>query len=719
MTTAYRTAWEKAHTAYLEMHLHRMRLLVQRRIQWLRSHHWHADPAEAPEVDPDARADRLAAVESPAEPGLDRTGDTDEDEPVRLANAIAAHESRLAEYEAELSELGAPDGVTALCNAAGLDDMEREAVVAALCAELDPAVADLFAYLHDDPHRRHATPGLVAALHRRSVSDAWPLLDPASQAIRFRIFRAEAAGSGAPLRLDRRMVNFLRGHNHIDDALTGLVSMLPDTRTPARSGEQIDRLATWLAGPDRAGGPVTVNLVGPSAETRRAFAARLIRSLGLHPLRLHLDRLVNRPERVDLIRLVEREALLLPAGVYLEYLDAAGGPDGDPGTASAARELVEDLGGLVVIGSVQRWDGNRAVVVHPVPALGPADRAELWEAALGGPLDGLDGVVEQFAVGPESIMRAAAEAEAARQIRPDGAVGTDSGDLTADDVWSACRRFVGRELGELATRVEPAAGWDDIVLPAGQYALLREISAQVRNRAQVYERWGFGAALTRGRGISALFTGPPGTGKTMAAEIIATDLELDLYRIDLASVVSKYIGETEKNLRRVFDAAEQGGAILFFDEADALFGKRTEVKDSHDRNANIEINYLLQRMEQYAGLAILATNRKSDLDPAFLRRIRFVVAFPFPNPADRRRIWAKAFPNGVPRGRLDLDALAKLDLAGGNIRNIAVNAAFLAAAAGQPVEMVHMMQAARHEYRKTDKIPSRGEFGDYYEMIKS
>jgi len=286
-------------------------------------------------------------------------------------------------------------------------------------------------------------------------------------------------------------------------------------------------------------------------------------------------------------------------------------------------------------------------------------------------------------------------------------------------VWLACRHFVGRELGGIATRIAPSAGWDDIVLPDHQYALLREVAGQVRHRATVYEEWGFGAKLSRGRGISALFTGPPGTGKTMAAEIIAADLDLDLYRIDLASVVSKYIGETEKNLRRVFDAAEEGGAILFFDEADALFGKRTEVKDSHDRHANVEINYLLQRMEEYAGLAVLATNRKSDLDPAFLRRIRFLVAFPFPSVADRQRIWQTVFPPDLPRGELDHEALARLDLAGGNIKNVAVNAAFRAAAAGEPLGMEQVLLAARHEYHKVDKRPTRAEFGEYYELVTS
>src|SRR5277367_2287476 len=219
----------------------------------------------------------------------------------------------------------------------------------------------------------------------------------------------------------------------------------------------------------------------------------------------------------------------------------------------------------------------------------------------------------------------------------------------------------------MAQRIEPVAQWDDLVLPPGEKGMLQEISSHVRHRSKVYENWGFGATSRRGLGISALFAGQSGTGKTMAAEVLANDLRLDLYRIDLASVVSKYIGETEKNLRRIFDAAEDGGAILFFDEADALFGKRSEVKDSHDRYANIEVNYLLQRMESYRGLAILTTNMKSALDTAFLRRLRFVVQFPFPDVAQRAAIWRRVFAKGVPTEGLDADKLARINVAGGNI----------------------------------------------------
>jgi vesicle-fusing ATPase len=229
----------------------------------------------------------------------------------------------------------------------------------------------------------------------------------------------------------------------------------------------------------------------------------------------------------------------------------------------------------------------------------------------------------------------------------------------------------------------------------------------------VHDHWGFAAKSSRGLGISALFSGASGTGKTLAAEIMADELSLDLYRIDLSQVVSKYIGETEKNLRRVFDAAETAGAVLLFDEADALFGKRSEVKDSHDRYANIEVSYLLQRMEAYRGLAILTTNMKQALDPAFMRRIRFVVQFPFPDFAEREEIWRRVFPQATPTAELDVARLARLNVSGGNIRNIALGAAFVAADENKPVTMAHLLRAARAEYAKLERPLTESEIGGW------
>jgi SpoVK/Ycf46/Vps4 family AAA+-type ATPase len=270
-------------------------------------------------------------------------------------------------------------------------------------------------------------------------------------------------------------------------------------------------------------------------------------------------------------------------------------------------------------------------------------------------------------------------------------------------LWDACVWRTRPRLDALAQRLRPTAGFDDLVLPSPEMDLVRQLAAHVRQRDRVYEEWGFRRRMNRGLGVSALFAGESGTGKTMAAEVVAGALHLDLYRIDLSAVVSKYIGETEKNLRKLFDAAEAGGAVLLFDEADALFGKRSEVKDSHDRYANIEVNYLLQRMEAFEGLAILATNMKDALDQAFLRRLRFVVDFPFPGAAQRRAIWGRAWPPDTPTDGLDVDRLARLNLTGGSIHNIALQAAFLAAEAGTPVTMPLVLKAARVEFRKLDR----------------
>jgi SpoVK/Ycf46/Vps4 family AAA+-type ATPase len=319
-----------------------------------------------------------------------------------------------------------------------------------------------------------------------------------------------------------------------------------------------------------------------------------------------------------------------------------------------------------------------------------AERAEAWQHGLGPGVAAatIDALSTQFALEVAEIAEIAV-------------ITTDP-----DDAWRECRIRTRPRIDVLAQRLEPHVNWDDIVLPEQSRALLQQVADQMAHRALVYDRWEFGARITRGLGVSVLFAGPSGTGKTMAAEVLAAQLGLDLYRIDLSAVVSKYIGETEKNLRRLFDAAEGGGAILFFDEADALFGKRSEVKDSHDRYANIEINYLLQQMEAYRGLAILATNMRGALDTAFLRRLRFIIEFAFPGVAERQAIWLKSFPSSAPVGELDYVRLAQLPVTGGMIRNIALNAAFLAASAGSDITMELVLGSARTEFDKLE-LPVR------------
>jgi hypothetical protein len=337
-----------------------------------------------------------------------------------------------------------------------------------------------------------------------------------------------------------------------------------------------------------------------------------------------------------------------------------------------------------------------------VPRPTAAEQAAVWHGLLdgrsadAGPL--AEALTDQFDLGATAI------SEVVAGVDPDVDLGTESGEL-----WRAARARARGRLGHLAERVEPSASWEQLVLPAPSAELLRMLGDEVRHRGTVLRDWAMSGPGRRGAGTSALFAGPSGTGKTMAAEVLAAELDVDLYRVDLAGVVSKYIGETEKNLRRVFDAAEESGAVLFFDEADALFGKRSEVKDSHDRYANVEVSYLLQRMESYRGLAILASNLKGSIDPAFLRRIRYVVNFPVPAPEARIRLWQQAFPPATPTLGLVPERLAQLPVTGGNIRGIALTAAYLAAADGGVITMDCLLRAARTEFAKLERPLSDAE----------
>jgi hypothetical protein len=426
-----------------------------------------------------------------------------------------------------------------------------------------------------------------------------------------------------------------------------------------------------------------------------------------------------------LTRLWEREAFFSQAALFV---DAEELPAGDPDRTGSLVAFLEGIRGLVFLAGRERLPVRGATpLALDVGRPTPAEQASLWRAALGEWGRSLNGEVERLTTHfdldvpgiqgavrrlDEPVVRGAGKAGADGASGAKGVNEAPGAAVTpAAKLWNACRLQARPRLDHLARRIEPRVGWDALVLPELQMQTLRSIAAHVRHRATVHGSWGFEADSHRGTGISALFAGPSGTGKTMAAEVLAAELALDLYVIDLSQVVNKYIGETEKNLARVFDAAERGGAVLLFDEADALFGKRSEVKDSHDRYANIEVSYLLQRMESYRGLAILTTNMKSALDDAFLRRLRFVVTFPFPGVAQREEIWRRILPEKLPVGELDFPRLARLTVAGGHIRNIALNAAFLAADAGGVVEMDHLMAAARVEYAKLERPFTESEGG--------
>ena len=579
----------------------------------------------------------------------------------------------------------------------GLDPFATDLVLLCAAVELDGRVASQTAEL-DGPGGR-GLPSIATAF--RALPGAhWSAFSPAHPLRYWRLIEIEgdARFTARSLRLDERVLHFLLGVPALDPRLQPLLRPLPPAELFAdRGGELIERVASAL---DESG---LVLLTGRDQTALGEAAALAAARSGRPSAQVELAELpAKATDRDGIARLLAREALL--SGLVV----AVATDEADDATLRGLPALLARLQPPVAVLARSAVPvGPLSVARFDVAGLSAEERAELLRQSLSGAvaeppaidLAAIDMVAAQFDLPAPAIRTAARRAVA----RANGA-----GLLPV--LWEAARDEARPRLAELAERIEAKAGWDDLVLAAPRGAVLREIAGQVSHRLRVYESWGFRDRLSaRGLGITALFAGPSGTGKTLAAEVIASALSLDLYRIDLSAVVSKYIGETEKNLRRIFDAAEAGGAVLLFDEADALFGKRSEVKDSHDRYANIEVGYLLQRMESYAGLAILSTNMKQNLDQAFLRRIRFIVDFPFPGVEERAAIWERVFPTKLPRQGLDARKLAQMNLAGGAIRNVALNAAFLAAADGGVVRPPHLLAAARSEYAKLEKPLTAGE----------
>lgn len=601
-----------------------------------------------------------------------------------------AIEAVLAALEhTEPAETEPPPRLENLAALFGLDAAERVLLLLAAAPHLRPEAL------------RGRRPSLSLALPLVG-EEGWVALCPQSPLRRWRMVEPEGTGAlpDRPLVLDERILGHLLGIDYLDPRLDGLLAPLP----PAPEGQEDDpallgRLQRLWASDGTAGWPV-IQLCGTDPAAMREAAAALCGSRGQRLFRLSRTDLPQHPaERHALARLIDREmaladGVLLAEGEEIEESQRRG-------TAAFADLL---LGPLILAGREPLALERTASARIDMPPSTTASRRALWRdalpgaAALGGRLDRLAG---QFSLDASGVRAAAAMA---RREEP-------AEDALFAQLWDAARVQARRRLDGLAERIEPRATWEDLVLPPDRLEQLHDIAAQLRHAQQVHEDWGWAARGDRGLGIAVLFAGPSGTGKTMAAEVLAQSLQLDLYRIDLSQMVSKYIGETEKNLRRIFEAAEAGGAILLFDEADALFGKRSEVKDSHDRYANVEVSYLLQRMEAYRGLAILTTNLKSALDPAFLRRLRFTVDFPFPDAVLRSEIWRRVFPPQTPLADTDPARLARLAVAGGTIRSIALNATFLAAEAGEPVGTHHLLAAARREYAKLEKPVTAAEFG--------
>jgi hypothetical protein len=607
-----------------------------------------------------------------------------------------------------------------------LDSFEVDCLLLCLAVELDLRYERLFAYLQDDVTRKRPSVDLVLNLlvagSEAKVAARSRFL-AGSRLLRHQLlYLCEDPSQPHPpllaqfLKIDPRIVDYLLGSDDLDERIQPFALLNPAaTDGEAVDGATLQRIRGFAAS-CREARPI-VYLQGGYGAGREETARALCREEGAPLLVVLLDQLPG-DERgwQGALALVQREATLQRGAVCWKGFDTLLGEQNGPQLRAFLRSL-QDRPTLTFIAGEAPWEpagllpgAPFARVELPKPAVG--ERARLWKSALAPAASLVDDaevadIAAKFRFSTGQIRDAAATAVHIACLRDAG-----NPQITAHDLYEACRRHSNAKLTILARKISPKYAWGDIVLPADRLEELRQICNHVKYRDRVYGAWGFDRKLSLGKGLSVLFAGPSGTGKTMAAEIIARELGLDLYKIDLSTVVSKYIGETEKNLSAIFAEAETSNAILFFDEADALFGKRSEVKDSHDRYANIETGYLLQRMEEYEGIVILATNFRKNMEEAFVRRLQFTIEFPFPDQRNRRKIWDGVWPREVPLDAgLDLDLLARrFEMSGGNIRNVALAAAFFAAEGNGPVEMRHVLQATRREYQKLGKVVDQFDF---------
>jgi hypothetical protein len=688
---------------------------------------------------PDAEADVLggAPAELPAELAAER-------------EALDAERAALDALDAGDASGGAAPPLRRVAALFGLDAFARDVLLLALAPELDLRFERLYAYVQDDVTKKRPSVDLALRLLCRTPGE--------------RLARRAAFAADAPLARHRLVHLFEDGQRHppllarflkLDDRV--VAELAHDGAAPAPGvdaaiapfaalGAPARRLDALVVGDELAarlrdavaagGGGLVLALQGGYGSGRRAVAEALCAAAGLPLLAVRLDALVRSDAdgaapgagpplaAADAVQRVVREATLRGAAVLWQGADRVLADDAPAAWREALLGALDDFRGRSFLALEKPWEARGQLrrttflrVELPAPSYG--DRERLWRARLNGDGPGdatLQALASTFRLTGGQIRDAAAMARAAARWRAAGATAR----VDPQELYAACRAQSSGRLGALAQKVPARYAWDDIVLPADQVSQLREVCLQVRHRRTVLERWGFDRHLAMGKGVNVLLAGPSGTGKTMAAEIVAADLGLELYKVDLSTMVSKYIGETEKNLEQVFAAGREANAILFFDEADALFGKRSEVKDAHDRYANIEVGYLLQKMEEYDGVVVLATNLRKNLDDAFVRRLHVAVEFAFPEAPDRERIWRKVFPPDAPVAA-DVDAgelSRRFKLAGGNIRNVALLAAYLAAEDGGAITLGHVIRATKREYQKLGKLLTEGEFGPHLALAK-
>ncbi|MDB9311965.1 ATP-binding protein [Spirulina sp. CS-785/01] len=594
------------------------------------------------------------------------------------------------------AQMAHPPALLQLGQCFKLSEFERDMLVFCVGRAVHPLFRNLCALAHQNTQMDYPTFQLGLQLFSGSH---WTALHPNSSLRRWQLLNWDEQEdiTHARLQIDEAILHYLLGEVYQDKLLSGVIEpFFPIEKSfpLSPSHQQIVEQGVNIlnSGQNRDS---LVQLCGSDGEAKSAIAQHISQQLNLPLYTLSANSLSS--DQAEMKRLSlrwERQVQLIPSLLVLEDSQKYSQEAAKPSPTETFLSLLKTP--LIFSAPERIYLNHKTIIPLDIPPLSHREKLALWERSLGETATHLNGhlprIVAQFNLSPLTIQ------SARLSLYPE-----ESNPNLYQHLWDFCRLQARPRLEHLTQRIETQASWEDLVLPEREKNILRDLILQVRHMATVYEEWGFGGKGKRGLGISALFAGASGTGKTMAAEIIAGELHLDLFRVDLSAVTSKYIGETEKNLREIFDAAEKGGAVLLFDEADALFGKRTQVQDSRDRHANMEVSYLLQRMEAYQGLAILTTNLKDALDQAFIRRLRFIVNFPFPKAAARSEIWRRIFPPQTPTHKLDFQRLGQLNVAGGNIYAIALNSAFLAANEGEPVMMKHILQASQTEYLKLGK----------------
>jgi ATP-dependent 26S proteasome regulatory subunit len=705
---------EKVYLAHLEAELTRINILLDREVQrWKLAGQDVHDAFRGLYVSDD-EADKL--LQLPLGTSWGQSATLPQKQENLFKQALIQAENRIDRLLQKALDLNQNLPLVRLATIFELSRFEVDALLICLAPMLDLRYEKLYGYLQDDVTKKQPTLNLILNLlcdPGINRMERLPYFSEQAALLKYHLIEKchnNGEKSASPLaqamQVDATIFSWLLGKyltpvhfgEHasvqiVEDSQQDLLlsnkslSVLPLTFDPA---------------------PVII-LFGQDTTSQDAMARVIAAKTGRPLLQVNLQAIADQQALpIQSLRLSLRDSRLLHAIPYISGWDVTI----TDGTVSPTilTEICQ-FPDIIIVGGKQHWqargiDRERQLFWLQFDVPDYPQRLALWSHYTGISSEqemmdqGLQALAGQFALSSGHIRDAVATAK-------DTAAQRD-GQLERHDLFSAARAHSNPRLSTLARKIEPRYGWDDIILPADQLAQLREMIATVQARPMVLDTWGVGKKLVSSRGVTALFSGPPGTGKTMAAEIIARGLELDLYKIDLSTVVSKYIGETEKNIERIFIEAEQSNAILFFDEADALFGKRSEVKDSHDRYANIEISYLLQRMEAYDGVTVLATNLRANLDEAFTRRLQFAVNFPFPEAEDRKRIWKTLIPNDVPVDKdIDFDYLAeRFRFSGGNIRNVIVSATYLAAADGGLVTMGHFLHGTRRELQKMGRLVS-------------